>query len=107
MFTPLPDRDSGVFLYTARQILSGDVPYRDIWDHKGPVLYFINVIGLLIEPDSPWGVWLVETTLLLFASMLSYRFCKDLFGKDVAFLSTLFWVTFFTVIRKTNLSENT
>jgi hypothetical protein len=38
--------------------------------------------------------------------MMSYRFCKDLYGKDVAFLSTLFWITFFTVIRKSNLSEN-
>jgi len=106
MFVPLPDRDSGVFLYTARQILSGDVPYRDIWDHKGPILYFINVFGLIIEPDSPWGIWLVESILLLIASAFSYKFSKDLFGKDVAFLSTLFWITFFTVIRKTNLAEN-
>jgi hypothetical protein len=45
-FEPLnhfPNDDSAIFLYIGRAILNGQVPYVDIWDHKGPLLYYINV----------------------------------------------------------------
>lgn len=106
MFVPLPDRDSGVFLYIGKQILSGEVPYQDIWDHKGPILYFINALGVLISPGSQWGIWLVESLLLSFASVISYKVGKKIFGKDVAILGSLFWITSLPLIRKANLSEN-
>lgn len=56
----IPGRDSGVFLYIGQQILDGSIPYRDIWDHKGPVIYYINAVGLFIGHGSLWGVWLVQ-----------------------------------------------
>ena len=106
LYMPLPDRDSGVFLYIGKQILAGEKPYLDIWDHKGPALYLINVIGVLIDPDTQWGVWLIETVLILIAALISFFLCREVFNKKVAFLSTIFWLAFFTLIRKPNLSEN-
>jgi len=48
MFITFPSRDSGVFMYIGKGILSGNIPYRDYWDHKGPVIYFINALGMLL-----------------------------------------------------------
>jgi hypothetical protein len=42
----LPSRDSGVFLYVAWRFLNGDIPYRDVWDHKPPLVYFVDALGL-------------------------------------------------------------
>ncbi len=61
---PVPYRDSGVFLYTAQQMLRGGTPYLDSWDHKGPFLYFLNFIALWISSDTVWGIYLLQMLLL-------------------------------------------
>ncbi len=53
----IPNRDSGAFLYIGQRILKGDIPYRDIWDHKPPCIFFINALGLFIGRGAIWGVW--------------------------------------------------
>src|SRR5687768_18415163 len=53
----LPSRDSGVFLYVGWRLLNGDIPYRDVWDHKPPLIYFVDALGIALTPASPWGVW--------------------------------------------------
>ena len=57
LIAELPDRDSGVFLYIGSRILEGEVPYRGIWDHKGPLIYYINALGIALTPGSEYGVW--------------------------------------------------
>src|SRR5687768_3404549 len=59
-FMSFPGRDSGVYLYVASKILDGDIPYRDVWDHKSPGIYYLNALGLWLANGSLWGVWGVE-----------------------------------------------
>lgn len=40
--------DSAVFIYGANRIREGDILYKDFFDHKGPILYLIEVIALSI-----------------------------------------------------------
>jgi 4-amino-4-deoxy-L-arabinose transferase-like glycosyltransferase len=35
------ERDEGVYAYVAQRMLAGEVPYRDVFDHKPPAVYFI------------------------------------------------------------------
>lgn len=87
----LPERDSGVFLYIGQQILDGSVPYRDIWDHKGPLIYYINALGLLIGHGSRAGVFFLEI-LSLFASVsLGYIAMKKTYGSVPAFFASIIW----------------
>jgi hypothetical protein len=65
-----PSRDSGVFLYAGWRILSGELPYRDIWDHKPPLIYYLNALGLVVSGGSRWGVWCIEFILLFTAALL-------------------------------------
>ncbi|MCD7943920.1 MAG: hypothetical protein LUH43_03400 [Clostridia bacterium] len=70
--------DSSVFRYVAYAMSHGQIPYKDIFDHKGPLLYLINYIGYLIDEEI--GVWFFEylalliTTVFIFA--ISKMFCK-------------------------------
>ena len=59
--------DEGVVLYTGRRILEGGSPYVDSWDHKGPILYLFNALGLWLSSNALWGPGLLEGILLAFA----------------------------------------
>lgn len=62
LFPSAPYKDSSVFRYVAYVMKKGGIPYRDTFDHKGPVLYLINYLGLLINLN---GVWIVEVIFML------------------------------------------
>ena len=64
-----PSHDSGIFLYFGQQILRGKIPFLDLWDHKPPLIFYTDALGLLIGRGSPWGVWGLEY-LSLSASIL-------------------------------------
>ena len=42
--------DSAIFQTIGKYWAQGSVPYRDLFDHKGPLIFFIDMIGYLI-----WG----------------------------------------------------
>ncbi|HJS19052.1 MAG TPA: glycosyltransferase family 39 protein [Anaerolineales bacterium] len=102
---PLVYRDSGVFLYTGWRILSGELPYRDIWDHKPPVILYLNALGLAISEHSRWGVWLIEVILLFAAAFLGFQLIKRLFGVLPSVFSLMLWLlTLVFVLQGGNLT---
>ena len=89
---PRPYTDSGVFLYTGWRILKGEVPYRDVWDHKPPGIYYIDAAGLAIGGGSRWGVWLLEAASLSAAVVLGFALLDAAFGTLPAVLATSLWL---------------
>jgi 4-amino-4-deoxy-L-arabinose transferase-like glycosyltransferase len=89
---PIPSRDSGVFLYIGWRILNGELPYLNVWDHKPPVIYYLDALGLSLAPDSTWGVWWLEVLFLFAAAALLYALIKRLFGLFPAILASFFWL---------------
>ncbi|MBI4927784.1 MAG: hypothetical protein HY835_08455 [Anaerolineae bacterium] len=61
----LADVDSGVFQYIGWKILQGGLPYRDVWDHKGPLIYFLNGLGLFLWGGNPRGIFVLEVAFYL------------------------------------------
>jgi hypothetical protein len=92
IFTPFPTRDPGVFLYVGWRILNGEIPYRDIWDHKPPVIFYINALGLSLTDNSRWGVWILEFVFLFLAALIGFQLLKRLFGFYPSTLSLLLWL---------------
>jgi hypothetical protein len=90
-------RDSGVFLYIGWRILNGEIPYVDIWDHKPPLIFFLNALGIFLTPNSLWGVWLVEWVFLAIAIWCSYKLTRSLFGFFPTLAVTLVWLVSFTI----------
>ena len=88
-YTTLGGVDSSVFHYVASVIEQGGLPYRDTFDHKGPLLYLINYLGLKISYYS--GAWLLEYFTLVLWNALTYRtarlFCGRLASCAVVFFS--------------------
>lgn len=63
--------DSSVFRAIAMMMEKGFVPYRDTFDHKGPLLFLINFAGTVISKNH--GVWLIEYFSLLITAMALFR----------------------------------
>ena len=72
--------------------MNGQVLYRDVFDHKGPLLYLVYGIGWLLDHTGFFGVWLLEIlamTAFLYTGLrtvqavagpciLPGRFCRGL-----------------------------
>ena len=87
----LPGRDNGVFLYGGQQILQGKVPYLDFWDHKGPLIHYINALGLFLGSGSRWGVWGLEFLFLVFAGWGVFHIARDQWGGISALIALAAW----------------
>jgi hypothetical protein len=72
----IPTHDSGIFLYFGSQILNGRVPFRDLWDHKPPLIFYIDALGLLLANRALWGVWLMEFISLSIGALFAFRFLR-------------------------------
>lgn len=90
---PVPAIDSSVFLYVGDRVLAGDIPYKDVWDHKGPLIYYINALGLEISGGSRWGVWLIEWIFVVAAAWIGYCLMERAFGGLPAILASGFFLS--------------
>jgi hypothetical protein len=52
--------DANCFFTVGKSILHGKVLYRDIFDQKGPLLYFLHSIASLVSGNTFLGVYLIE-----------------------------------------------
>jgi hypothetical protein len=70
----MPCGDKEVYRYVGRMMMKGGVPYRDVFDHKPPLIFFLNYIAILLGGD--WGLWIIDTCLALLATGMFYSLCK-------------------------------
>jgi len=102
----LPSRDSGVFLYVGWRLLSGAVPYRDVWDHKPPLTYFVDALGLSLTPHSLWGIWFLQLILIFFTLLVIYKLLDREFGVYAALAGTTILTSgLLTILEKGNVTE--
>lgn len=91
--------DVHCFFTLGRGILDGQVPYLDLYEQKGPVLYFLYALAALISRDTFWGVFTLEAAtfglFLYFSGKLAQLYlgeCKVIYW-IVALLAALLPIT--------------
>ncbi len=104
-FIDIPHRDSGVFLYFGQQILNGDIPYRDLWDHKPPLIYYVNALGLLLTGGSMWGIWALKSILLAITIIIGYKLIESVFGVKEGIISIFLFLTSLASMIAINYTE--
>ncbi|WP_245206909.1 ArnT family glycosyltransferase [Bifidobacterium dentium] len=58
----MPDQD--FFQLVGRVWAEGGVPYRDIWDQKGPFIFFVNMLGWKLTGNG-YGIVIIECVFIL------------------------------------------
>lgn len=97
-----PGTDSAVFLYIGERMRQGAVPYLELFDHKGIILYFIEYLGLSISGGKFWGVWVLEVaglfaTALLITKIAALFSTKKETGYLAAFGALFIFAGFMTI----------
>lgn len=68
--------DSSIFRYVGLEMAKGGMPYRDSFDHKGPLIFIINCFGIWISYYR--GVWLIELISLFTTLCFLYKTARML-----------------------------
>lgn len=73
-------RDSGTFGYTASRMLAGEALYRDLWEHKPPGVYLVDLAALSLGFDAHWTLWAVSAAAACAAAALAMAVLLRVFG---------------------------
>ena len=79
----LPDIDSSIFIYFGYGIRAGMTPYVDMVDHKGPLLWTIEWLGLTLGNGNMTGIWALEW-IMMFVDLVLLFLCARFFIKNCA-----------------------
>lgn len=85
--------DSSMFLLTGRGILEGKICYVDLFDHKGPVFFWLEAVGYALGGRT--GVWIWQSILAVADVLLIEKIAAELKAKSllptIAFASVFFY----------------
>ncbi len=80
--------DSCVFKSMGLAILQGKTPYADLFDHKGPVLYFLNAFGQLLIPGRT-GVFCLQVVWMFLTLLFLFKSARMFLRSDLSFAAVL------------------
>lgn len=85
--------DSAQFQVIGKAWSDGLIPYRDMFDHKGPVIFFIDMIGYWLTGSST-GIMIIQVvflfiTLISFFKLTQLVHCSKIYSVIAIFLSLM------------------
>lgn len=81
-FYPINDWvDSNCFFTVGKSMVSGKVPYLDIYEQKGIFLYFLHALAYLVSPRGFFGVYLIEVASFSAFLYITYRISRLFSGR--------------------------
>lgn len=94
----LPGHDGGVFTYIGWRITEGEIPYKDVWDHKPPVIFYLEALGRVIAGGTLWGRNVIQFVALCAGLLVGYFMLRRPFGEFAAFggLTLLLYAIIYT-----------
>lgn len=72
--------DANCYMTVGRAMTEGKMPYRDLFEHKGPLLYIIHAVGAMISDSSFFGIFIFETAACICFLQSSYRLLQRITG---------------------------
>ena len=71
--------DSCVFKQMGLAILQGKEPYQDLFDHKGPLIYFVNALAIGLNVGR-WGLFSLHVLMFYFTLLIWHRIATRIMG---------------------------
>ncbi len=82
-------RDEGFYAAVAQMILDGDVPYRDAFDNKPPMVFAWYALSFVMFGEHIWAPRLLVSLLLSATTLLVYLQGRLLFGRQAGLVAAL------------------
>lgn len=84
----VPTEDPGRYLTVAQGWMEGLMPYRDLFDHKGPLVYVFHLFALFGGGGT--ALWSLCLLCVLLTTCLAYKLCRLFAQPREAFLAACF-----------------
>lgn len=68
--------DVNIYFSMGKGIANGLIPYKDIFDHKGPLIFFIYSLSYLISSTDFFGVYIMESIALFVNLLFAYKIAR-------------------------------
>lgn len=75
-------RDQGVFAYGGSVVLDGGLPYRDLFDTKGPLLFYLYALGEALFGRTVLGLRVFFASIALLGAAFAARLAEHLGGRS-------------------------
>lgn len=99
-----PIGDTSMFMYIGKAMKNGAVLYRDTFDHKGPLLFFINYLGVLISES--FGIWLLGLLSVNMFFVFVFKISNLIANKIISLFTAIVLIPIlFGCLEGGNLSE--
>lgn len=79
--------DSDIFMLMGKLMKNGMIPYKEFFDHKGPVMLFIEYLGQMIW-DGRNGIFLIQVVFLTFSLYGAYKILNLFYEKKKSVILT-------------------
>ena len=97
--------DSSWYSLMGRAIIEGKVPYKDLFDLKGPVLFFYEALGQFFVRGRN-GIFLIQCVSIVFTTGFLYKLSRLYLDRVAsAFILMLFYFTEFSILWGGNTAE--
>lgn len=97
--------DSAIFILMGKAITNGLIPYKDIFDHKGPILFFIQAIGQIIC-EGRTGIFLIQVIMLSITNIIFYEMARKFCNRKNAIYTLIICMSMFCLfMEEGNLTE--
>ncbi|EPM6972913.1 hypothetical protein [Enterococcus sp. DIV0691] len=80
--------DANAFFSVGKGIAHGEVPYKDLFEQKGILLYFIHAIAYKLSSTSFLGVYLLESISFATSLVLFFKICNYYFSEKISCVIT-------------------
>lgn len=73
--------DANAYFTMGKGLVNGAVPYKDLFDHKGPLLYFLYAIGYIIDNTGFFGIFIIQIISMSLVVIFSFK-TAELYTKN-------------------------
>ncbi len=91
--------DANAFFTMGKGLMNGMVPYRDLFEQKGPILYLIYGIGYLFSHQTFLGIYILEVLAFTLVLVYFYKILKLYQWEDSFYLFAPIFLTSFLTMR--------
>ena len=87
--------DSGLFQVIGKGWLEGHVPYKELYDQKGPVIFFIDMLGYALKGNE-YGIFIIQIIFTFVSELFIYKILKREFKDYIALAISLIMIFVFS-----------
>ena len=86
--------DINLYFTIGKGLFNGKIIYSELFDHKGPLIFFIYGIAYLISNTTFFGMYIIEALMWAFMICAGYFTAKLYIDKIYAFIVALIYPLF-------------